>query len=101
MKVLNVEDLANQLLVNLPLGKQRLILLSRALVKDPPLLLLDEPVQGLDVEQTYLFKNIIEQICEHSDKTLIYVTHLREEIPSCVTKFIRLEQGKITELVKQ
>ena len=101
MKVLNVEDLASQLLVNLPLGKQRLILLSRALVKDPPLLLLDEPVQGLDVEQTYLFKNIIEQICEHSDKTLIYVTHLREEIPSCVTKFIRLEQGKITELVKQ
>ena len=99
MKLLQVQNLANQLLMNQPLGKQRLILLARALIKNPPLLILDEPAQGLDEEQTAMFKNIIEQICEHSDKTMIYVTHLREEIPSCVTKFIRLEKGKIVELM--
>ena len=94
IKLLNIEDISNQRLTNLPLGKQRLVLLARALVKNPPLLLLDEPVQGLDEEQSVLFKNIIQQLCEHSDKSLIYVTHLKEEIPSCVTRFIRLKEGK-------
>ncbi len=95
MKVLGIDHFSNQLLKNLSLGKQRLVLLARALVKDPPLLLLDEPSQGLDEEQAKLFKNLIEQICEHSNKTLIYVTHLKEEIPSCVTKFIQLENGTV------
>jgi molybdate transport system ATP-binding protein len=97
MNILHIGALENQLLFNLPLGKQRLILLARALVKNPPLLLLDEPGQGLDEEQTNLLKNSIEEICEYSDKTLIYVTHLQEEIPSCVTKFLRLEKGKRVE----
>jgi molybdate transport system ATP-binding protein len=97
MKLLQVDHFSNQLLKNLSLGKQRLVLLARALVKDPPLLLLDEPSQGLDEEQAQLLKNLIEQICEHSNKTLIYVTHLKEEIPSCVTKFIQLENGRVVK----
>ena len=95
IKLLHLEELSNKLLATLPLGKQRLVLLARALVKNPPLLILDEPAQGLDEEQTALFKNVIEQICDHSEKTLIYVTHLKEEVPSSVTRFIRLEKGKI------
>jgi molybdate transport system ATP-binding protein len=95
MKLLNLEELSNRLLHSLPLGKQRFVLLARALVKNPPLLILDEPAQGLDEEQAALFKNIIEQICRHSDKTLIYVTHLKSEIPSCVRNFIQLEKGRI------
>ena len=84
-------------MASLSLGKQRLVLLARALVKNPPLLILDEPAQGLDEEQQQLFKTIIEQLCEHMDKTLIYVTHLKDEIPSCINKFIRLENGRIVE----
>ena len=95
MKLLQVTHFSNQLLKNLSLGNQRLVLLARALVKDPPLLLLDEPSQGLDGEQAQLLKNLVEQICEHSNKTLIYVTHLKEEIPSCVTKFTQLENGRV------
>ncbi len=97
MTVLGIAQSRNQLLKNLSLGTQRLVLLARALVKDPPLLLLDEPAQGLDDEQAGLFKNIIEQICGHSNKTLVYVTHLKEEIPSCVTKFIQLENGHVVK----
>jgi molybdate transport system ATP-binding protein len=52
----------------------------------------------LDEEQSALFKDIIEQICEHSDKTLIYVTHLKSEIPSCIGKFIQLEKGRIVSI---
>lgn len=95
IKLLHLDEQKNKLLNRLSLGKQRLVLLGRALVKNPDLLILDEPAQGLDEEQTALFKNIVEQICLHSDKTLIYVTHLKEEVPSCVTKFIQLEKGRI------
>jgi molybdate transport system ATP-binding protein len=95
IKLLHLEDVSNKLLINLSRGRQRLALLARALVKNPPLLILDEPAQGLDEEQTAFFKNIIEQICLYSDKTLIYVTHLKEEVPSCVNKFIQLEKGRI------
>lgn len=97
MILLQIEDLNSRLLASLSLGTQRLVLLARALVKNPPLLILDEPAQGLDEEQLQLFRNIIEQLCEHTDKTLIYVTHLKDEIPSCINKFIRLENGRIVE----
>jgi molybdate transport system ATP-binding protein len=97
MHLLKIENLSQQLLIHLSLGKQRLVLLARALIKDPPLLILDEPAQGLDDEQQQLFKTIIEQICEHTNKTLIYVTHLRNEVPSCVTKFLTLEKGRVMQ----
>jgi molybdate transport system ATP-binding protein len=97
MHLLEIENLGKELLINLPLGKQRLILLARALVKNPPVLILDEPAQGLDDEQQQLLKNIIEQICEHTNKTLIYVTHLKDEVPRSITKFLTLEKGRIMQ----
>lgn len=97
MQLLRIEDLKKELLRNLSLGKQRLVLLARALVKNPPLLILDEPAQGLDDEQQQFLKNIIQQICEHTNKTLIYVTHLREEVPACITNFLALEKGSIVQ----
>ena len=97
LQLLHLEEVANKLLVHLSLGKQRLVLLARALVKNPPLLILDEPAQGLDEEQTAFFKNVIEQICVHSNKTLIYVTHLKEEVPFCVNRFMQLEKGRVVK----
>jgi molybdate transport system ATP-binding protein len=97
MHLLQIGNLTRELLTNLSLGKQRLVLLARALVKNPPVLILDEPAQGLDDEQQQLLKNIIEQLCEHTNKTLIYVTHLRDEVPRCITKFIALEKGRIAQ----
>ncbi|MFY0252588.1 ATP-binding cassette domain-containing protein [Chitinophaga sp. 30R24] len=74
---------------------QRLTLLARALVKNPPLLIFDEPCQGLDAQQKLHFKNVIEQLCTHMPVTLIFVTHYEEELPDCVDKFLRLNQGRI------
>lgn len=75
-------------------SQQRLVLLSRALVKDPPFLIFDEPCQGLDEEQVQFFKSIIDAVCLLGDKTLIYVSHYPAEIPSCITKHFRLENGR-------
>lgn len=94
MQLLNIEHLRYKFLFQLSNSEQRLVLLARALVKNPPLLVLDEPCQGLDDEQTALFKAIINEISAAGNKTLIYVSHYEHEIPECVTKYIRLKNGK-------
>ncbi len=97
MQLLTIEHLRNKFLNQLSNSQQRLVLLTRALVKNPPLLILDEPCQGLDEEQTNRFKEMINEICITGNKTLIYVSHYVHEIPACVTKFIKLENGKRVE----
>jgi molybdate transport system ATP-binding protein len=67
-------------------GEQKMILIARAFVKNPPLLILDEPCQGLDQEQVQLIKHVIDQLAATSNMTLIFVSHYAEDIPSCVTK---------------
>ncbi len=94
MRLLQIEHLRTKFLFQLSNSEQRLVLLARALVKNPPLLILDEPCQGLDDEQVHLFKNLVNEICLTGNKTLIYVSHYSEEIPECVTDSIRLQNGK-------
>lgn len=65
-------------------GEQRLVLLARAFVKDPQLLILDEPLHGLDNRNRRLVKDIIEAFCQRRNKTMIMVTHYEEELPSCI-----------------
>jgi molybdate transport system ATP-binding protein len=61
-----------------------MILIARAFVKNPPLLILDEPCQGLDPEQVEVLKDVINAIAASSDMTLIFVSHYAEDVPSCV-----------------
>ncbi len=95
MQLLHIDKLKNRYLFQLSNSEQRLVLLARALVKNPPLLVLDEPCQGLDEVQAALFRHIINEICRTTRKTLIYVSHITHEIPACVTHFIRLDKGRI------
>jgi molybdate transport system ATP-binding protein len=66
-------------------GEQRLVLLCRALVKAPPLLVLDEPCQGLDEQHRARFVALVDQICARTPVTLIYVTHDPAELPQAIT----------------
>lgn len=72
-------------------GEQRLVLLARAFVKDPELLILDEPLHGLDEYNGQMVKDIIEAFCRRRNKTLIMVTHYEEELPSCIDHRIELK----------
>ena len=65
-------------------GEQRLVLLARAFVKDPDLLILDEPLHGLDNINRQLVKDVIETFCQRRNKTFIMVTHYQEELPPCI-----------------
>jgi len=95
MSLLHLKSFERRLFGQLSNGEQRLVLLARALVKNPPMLILDEPCQGLDDEISAWFIALINDICVRMEKTLIYVSHYEEEIPPCVTYTLKLEQGKI------
>jgi molybdate transport system ATP-binding protein len=71
-------------------GERRLVLLARAMVKSPRLLVMDEPCQGLDPENRRKILALVEQICSLPDTHLLYITHLPEEIPAAITRILRL-----------
>lgn len=85
MDIFGILDLKDRSFLQLSSGEQRLVLLARAFVKDPELLILDEPLHGLDLYNRRMVKDIIEAFCERQDKTLIMVTHYQEELPACIT----------------
>ena len=95
MQALEIDKYARTLLKNIPASSQRLCLLARALIKNPDLLIFDEPCQGMDEYQQMHFKNVVNTICEMSNVTLIYVTHYQQEIPDSVTKVLRLDKGMV------
>jgi molybdate transport system ATP-binding protein len=95
MKALEIDQYARQLLKNIPASAQRLCLLARALIKNPALLIFDEPCQGLDDHQQQHFKSVVDAICGISNLTLIYVTHYQHEIPDSVDRVLRLDKGEV------
>jgi molybdate transport system ATP-binding protein len=95
LEIVGLHDKHNKFLNQLSLGEQRFILLARALLKNPPLLILDEPCQGLDETHIESFKTIVNLFCEMYNTTLIYVTHYKEEVPDVVNHFLQIDRGKI------
>ncbi|TXF88397.1 ATP-binding cassette domain-containing protein [Neolewinella aurantiaca] len=70
-------------------GEQRLLLLLRALIKVPPVLLLDEPFQGLDPATIQRCRHLLDAVLT-PQQTLIFISHFREEVPETVTKELKL-----------
>lgn len=90
LKIFQIESLRGRNYLNLSDGEQRLILLVRAFVKNPALLILDEPFHGMDAKNRLKAKEIIELYCKQPDKTLIIVSHYTEDFPSCITNNLTL-----------
>lgn len=94
MEYFGLKESKNALLTSLPLGKQRLVLLARTIIKNPELLILDEPCQGLDQLQTQHFNQLVDELCSNG-MTLIYVGHFESQLPTCIEKRILLEKGEV------
>ena len=90
MKIFGLEGKENTSFLKLSSGEQRLVLVARAFVKDPQLLILDEPLHGLDNRNRRLVKDVIEAFCRRRNKTLIMVTHYKDELPACIDHSIFL-----------
>lgn len=92
IKILELNDIYNKTLSMVSDGKQRMILLARAMVKNPPMLILDEPCQALDTIQTKKINQIIDELSLKSALTMVYVSHYENQIPSCITHKLILQK---------
>ena len=93
MDVFGIRQYADTTFLKLSSGEQRLVLLARAFVKDPSLLILDEPLHGLDLKNRRLVKDVIEVFCKRKNKTMIMVTHYKEELPRNIDHEIYLKKN--------
>ena len=71
-------------------GERRMILLARAMVKSPEILIMDEPCQGLDIVYRKRILDLIDDVCGHARTQLIYVTHHLDEMPGCISHILDL-----------
>ena len=92
MRLFGIEELAERSFLRLSSGEQRMVLVARAFVKDPELLILDEPLHGLDDNNRQLVRHIIDTFCQRPGKTLVMVTHYEEELPSCIDHHLHLDR---------
>ncbi|MGH1432732.1 MAG: molybdate ABC transporter ATP-binding protein ModF [Neptuniibacter sp.] len=90
LELLGMKDRADQPYNQLSFGDQRLLLIARAMVKHPTLLILDEPCLGLDDINRQLVLALIEKICASGETTVLYVNHHAEDQISGISKFKKL-----------
>ena len=92
LNIFGIGHLADRNFREMSSGEQRLILVARAFVKEPSLLILDEPLHGLDDVNRRMVKDRVDEYCQDPEKTLIYVTHYQEELPRCIDHALYLER---------
>nr|WP_020677164.1 molybdate ABC transporter ATP-binding protein ModF [Geopsychrobacter electrodiphilus] len=103
LRILHMENRRNDPFRSLSYGEQRLVLLARAMVKQPQLLILDEPCQGLDDVNRAMVLKLIDHLGTIGTTQILYVTHHPEDRIPCTTNHLSLvpaEQGGYTALIE-
>ena len=79
---------------SLTVGKQQMVEIAKAISRDSKLLILDEPLHGLDTYNRRRVKKIIEAFCARRDKTMIMVTHYENELPATISDRLYLKRNR-------
>lgn len=97
LKLLGLYDKRDMHFRELTRGEKRLVMTARAMVKHPPLLILDEPTAGLDDESAALFVALVNKIAKESDSAILFVSHRKEpELhPQFILELHPAEKGSI------
>ena len=93
LRALGISDLEKHYYHEISFGQQRLVLLARAMVKHPRVLILDEPCVGLDDYHRDLILRILDLIAAETDTRVIYVSHVADEYPTCINQRLRFVEG--------
>jgi len=94
MELLDISDKSERESEKISLGEMRRTLIARALVNDPEMLVLDEPMTGLDVSIRSKFRKMFDHLISHN-VSIVMITHELEDIPKDVTRVIMIKNGKI------
>ncbi len=78
LSLLNLKDRKEVQFRDLSAGEKRLVMMARAMVKHPPLLILDEPTAGLDDASATLFVSLVNKVAKESDTAIVFVSHRKE-----------------------
>lgn len=76
--IMDMWHLRDVLFADLSAGQQRMVMTARAMIKHPPLLILDEPTAGLDDESALLFISLVNKIAKESKSAIVFVSHRKE-----------------------
>lgn len=93
-RFLGINDMAGHKFGRLSHGQRQLILLARAMVKSPIFLVLDEPLQGLDIKNKAKLRYVFDYIGCHTATNLIYVPDQEAEVLNCITHVLHMDRGK-------
>lgn len=101
LKLVGMEEFTDKLFCLLSAGQQRMALVIRAMIKHPPLLILDEPIAGLDDFHSLLVVSLINKIADESNTAILYVSHQEEEglFPKQIFELIPTENGAIGRIL--
>ncbi len=94
LKELRLGDKINQPFCLMSKGERQCVLIARALISNPEILILDEPGTGLDIYAREYVLKTVEDLALHTDITLIYVTHYAEEILPMFDKILLMRDGR-------
>lgn len=96
MNMLNIEPLEDQSYDILSQGERQRVLIARALMANPKILILDEPCNGLDMIAREELLEFIEKVADQENgPSVIYVTHYVEEVLPCFTNTLFLKEGEV------
>lgn len=98
LQALGLGDWQSQYYHEISFGQQRLVLLARAMVKRPRILILDEPCVGLDDYHRTLILGLLDIIAARSLTNILYVTHVAGEQPKCINRLLRFVKDEAGEL---
>ena len=101
LELVGMSNYSKHLIGNLSGGQQQRILLARALVNDPEILILDEPTTGVDDSTIESFYNLIKNLNDNFGITIFIVTHDIERVSKYVSRTFCLEKGTLVELSKE
>lgn len=91
LSTVGIDSLEKSYYHEISFGQQRLVLLARAMVKEPRILILDEPCVGLDDYHRQLIIGTLDLIATRTNTKIIYVSHVADEHPDCINSQLRFK----------
>ena len=96
LELTSLQEARKQIIETLSKGFRQRTCLAQALIHDPPVLILDEPTDGLDPNQKHEVRELIRRMSE--ERTILVSTHILEEVEAVCTRALIISEGRLVGL---